>query len=49
MLIELGLRQRVELEKNGMRKRSLATRKLLPKDSKADRATGDVLLDEAIK
>lgn len=49
MLIELGLRQRVELEKNGMRKRSLATRKILPKDAKADRPTGDVLLDEAVK
>ncbi len=49
MLIELGLRNRVELEKNGMRKRSLATRKLLPKDARADRPTGDVLLDEAVK
>jgi len=49
MLIELGLRNRVDLEKNGMRKRSLATRKLLAKDARADRPTGDVLLDEAIK
>eukprot|EP00047_Mylnosiga_fluctuans_P019426 m.82400 g.82400 ORF g.82400 m.82400 type:complete len:288 (+) comp8122_c0_seq3:42-905(+) len=49
MLIELGLRQRVELEKNGMRKRSLATRNLVAKDARADRPTGDVLLDEAIK
>ena len=49
MLIELGLRNRVDLEKNAMRKRSLVSRKLLPKDARADRATGDVLLDEAVK
>jgi golgi phosphoprotein 3 len=49
MLIELGLRGQVELEKNGMRKRALATRKLLGKESKGDRPTGDVLLDEAVK
>lgn len=49
MLIELALRGQVDLEKNAMRKRALATRKLLPKESKGDRPTGDVLLDEAVK
>ena len=46
MLIELGIRGRVELEKVGMRRRSLANRKLL---FKSDSPTGDVLLDEALK
>jgi Golgi phosphoprotein 3 len=45
-LIELGLRGRVELEKGGMRKRSLLGRKILLKN---DSPTGDVLLDEALK
>lgn len=48
MLIELGLRHRVDLEKTGMRKKSLATRKLVVIE-KTDRTTGDVLLDEAMK
>ena len=46
ILAELGLRGRVELEKAGMRKRGLLTRKLL---LKSDAPTGDVLLDEALK
>lgn len=46
ILIELGLRGRVELEKGGMRKRSLLGRKIL---LKSDSPTGDVLLDEALK
>lgn len=45
-MIELGLRGRVELEKGGMRKRSLLGRKILLKN---DSPTGDVLLDEALK
>lgn len=49
MLIELGLRNRVDLEKTGMRKRGLTTRKLEVVGSAADRPTGDVLLDEALK
>lgn len=46
ILIELGLRGRVELEKVGMRRRSLLARKLVVKN---DTPTGDVLLDEALK
>ncbi|XP_050314467.1 Golgi phosphoprotein 3 homolog sauron [Anthonomus grandis grandis] len=46
ILIELGLRGRVELERNGMRKRSLLARKLIVK---SDTPVGDVLLDEALK
>nr|CAG4641886.1 EOG090X0A2Q [Eurycercus lamellatus] len=46
ILIELGLRGRVELERGGMRKRSLLGRKILLKN---DSPTGDVLLDEALK
>lgn len=46
ILIELGLRGRVELEKLGMRRRSLLARKLIVKN---DTPTGDVLLDEALK
>ena len=46
ILIELGLRNRVELEKTGMRRRSLLNRKVL---CKSDAPTGDVLLDEALK
>lgn len=46
ILIELALRGRVELEKGGMRKRSLLGRKILLKN---DAPTGDVLLDEALK
>lgn len=45
-MIELGLRGRVELEKTGMRRRSLANRKIV---LKSETPTGDVLLDEALK
>lgn len=45
-MAELGFRGRVELEKAGMRKKSLLARKLLLKH---DAPTGDVLLDEALK
>eukprot|EP00039_Didymoeca_costata_P018549 m.333945 g.333945 ORF g.333945 m.333945 type:complete len:285 (-) comp17250_c0_seq1:154-1008(-) len=48
MLIELGLRGKIALEDTGMRKRSLASRKVVLKD-KADRPCGDVLLDEALR
>ncbi|XP_011870437.1 PREDICTED: Golgi phosphoprotein 3 homolog rotini [Vollenhovia emeryi] len=46
ILAELAFRGRVELEKAGMRKKSLLARKLLLKN---DAPTGDVLLDEALK
>lgn len=46
ILIELALRNRVELEKQGMRKKSLLTRRLI---LRSDTPTGDVLLDEALK
>lgn len=46
ILIELGIRGRIELEKAGMRRKSLLNRKLLVK---SDTPTGDVLLDEALK
>uniref|UniRef100_A0A0K8TP42 Putative golgi protein n=1 Tax=Tabanus bromius TaxID=304241 RepID=A0A0K8TP42_TABBR len=46
ILIELGLRGRVELEKAGMRRRGLCSRKLV---LKSDSPTGEVLLDEALK
>lgn len=46
ILAELGFRGRVELEKAGMRKKGLLSRKLLLKN---DAPTGDVLLDEALK
>ncbi|KYN02991.1 Golgi phosphoprotein 3 [Cyphomyrmex costatus] len=46
ILAELAFRGRVELEKAGMRKKSLLARKLL---LKSDAPTGDVLLDEALK
>ena len=46
MLVELGLRNRVELERQGMRRRGLLNRKVLMKNSTP---TGDVLLDEALK
>ncbi|KAL3866699.1 hypothetical protein ACJMK2_043980 [Sinanodonta woodiana] len=46
ILIELGLRGRVELEKAGMRRRSLLNRKII---FKSISPTGDVLLDEALK
>lgn len=44
--MELALRGRIELEKAGMRRRSLLMRKVLVKN---DSPTGDVLLDEALK
>ncbi|XP_075215765.1 Golgi phosphoprotein 3 homolog sauron isoform X1 [Lycorma delicatula] len=46
ILIELGLRSRIELEKAGMRRKSLLNRKVLVKN---ETPTGDVLLDEALK
>jgi Golgi phosphoprotein 3 len=45
-LVELALRGRIELEKSGPRRRSLLSRKLLIRRTQA---TGDVLLDEALK
>lgn len=45
MIIELGLRGRVELEKLGQRRKSLLNRKI---EVKSDKVTGDVLLDEAL-
>ncbi|XP_017566750.1 Golgi phosphoprotein 3 [Pygocentrus nattereri] len=46
MLIELGLRGRLQLEPCGMRRKSLLTRKVM---CKSDAPTGDMLLDEALK
>lgn len=46
ILAELAIRGRVELEKAGMRKRGLLSRKLMLKNHAP---TGDVLLDEALK
>jgi Golgi phosphoprotein 3 len=46
LLIELALRGRIELEKVGLRRRSLLLRKVLVKNGSP---TGDVLLDEALK
>ncbi|XP_055702363.1 Golgi phosphoprotein 3 homolog sauron [Phlebotomus papatasi] len=46
ILIELGIRGRVELERAGMRRKGLCSRKLC---LKSDTPTGDVLLDEALK
>ncbi|XP_014257399.1 Golgi phosphoprotein 3 homolog sauron isoform X1 [Cimex lectularius] len=46
IIIELGLRGRIELEKAGMRRKSLLSRKVIVKN---DSPTGDVLLDEALK
>ncbi|XP_015786230.1 Golgi phosphoprotein 3 homolog sauron [Tetranychus urticae] len=46
ILVELALRGRIELEKAGMRRRGLLSRKLIVKNPNA---TGDVLLDEALK
>ena len=45
-MIELALRGRIELEKTGMRRRSLLNRKIV---LKSGALTGDVLLDEALK
>jgi hypothetical protein len=46
ILTELGFRGRVELEKTGARRKTLANRKVMLLD---DQATGDVLLDEALR
>ena len=46
MMIELGLRGRVDLEKTGMRRKSLLNRKIIFLN---DSPTGDVILDEAAK
>ncbi|XP_053727865.1 Golgi phosphoprotein 3 [Synchiropus splendidus] len=46
MLIELGLRGRLQLEACGMRRKGLLARKVI---CKSDSPTGDVLLDEALK
>ncbi|XP_023232514.1 Golgi phosphoprotein 3 homolog sauron [Centruroides vittatus] len=46
ILVELALRGRIELERAGMRRKSLLMRKVLLKN---DVPTGDVLLDEALK
>ncbi|XP_013191241.1 Golgi phosphoprotein 3 homolog sauron [Amyelois transitella] len=46
ILIELGLRGRIELERAGMRRKGLLSRKVIVK---SDTPTGDVLLDEALK
>uniref|UniRef100_A0A1B0FDJ0 AAA+ ATPase domain-containing protein n=1 Tax=Glossina morsitans morsitans TaxID=37546 RepID=A0A1B0FDJ0_GLOMM len=47
ILIELGLRGRIMMEKSGMRRRGLcSSRKVI---LKSDQPTGDVLLDEALK
>ncbi|KAL9924916.1 Golgi phosphoprotein 3 homolog sauron isoform X2 [Glossina fuscipes] len=46
ILIELGLRGRIMMEKSGMRRRGLCSRKVI---LKSDQPTGDVLLDEALK
>ncbi|CAF5078341.1 unnamed protein product, partial [Rotaria sp. Silwood1] len=43
---ELGFRGRVELEKTGARRRTLANRKVILLD---DTTTGGVLLDEALR
>lgn len=47
ILIELALRGRIELEKAGLRRKSLLNRKVIV--TRNDQATGDVLLDEALK
>lgn len=44
--MELALRGRIDLEKAGMRRKSLLSRKVLVKN---ETLTGDVLLDEALK
>jgi len=46
ILIELALRGRVELERAGMRRKGLLSRKIMMKNSDP---CGDVLLDEALK
>jgi golgi phosphoprotein 3 len=46
ILIELALRGRIELEKTGLRRRSLQNRKIV---CKSESPTGDAILDEALK
>ena len=46
MMVELALRGRIELEKTGMRRRGVSSRKVACKNPTP---TGDVLLDEALK
>ncbi|KAI6195385.1 hypothetical protein M3Y96_01225600 [Aphelenchoides besseyi] len=46
VLIELALRNRIELEKTGMRKKNLVSRAVI---LKSDQPTGDVILDETLK
>lgn len=46
ILIELSLKGKVELEKAGLRRKGLLSRKLLLKN---DTPTGDILLDETLK
>lgn len=46
IMVELCLRGRVELERSGMRKRGLLSRKVI---LKSDQPTGDIILDEALK
>ncbi|KAL3182168.1 hypothetical protein MRX96_022887 [Rhipicephalus microplus] len=46
ILVELALRGRIELERCGVRRRSLLLRKVL---LRSDTPTGDVLLDEALR
>lgn len=46
VMVELALKNRIELEKVGMREKGLLSRKVIVKD---DRPTGDVILDEALK
>jgi len=46
ILAELALRGRIELEKTGLRRRGLDSRKII---CKSDTPTGDVMLDEALK
>lgn len=46
ILVELALRGRIELEKNGLRKHALDTRKVIVR---SETPIGDVLLDEALK
>ena len=46
ILIELALRGRIELERAGMRRKSLLGRKVIVKNGDP---CGDVLLDEALK
>uniref|UniRef100_A0A5S6Q6H3 Golgi phosphoprotein 3 n=1 Tax=Trichuris muris TaxID=70415 RepID=A0A5S6Q6H3_TRIMR len=46
VLVELGLRGRIQLEKRGLRRKGLSLRKV---EVKSDAATGDIILDEALK